>query len=196
MKTNKSKSKLILFLFPFSLVLSSCNISDYLNIKDSISNNIFPNLWDFLVQFLAFVIMSIIVVCFAYKPVKKFIETREELLNKEKSETFKNKKESEEILASSKKEIVLTHEKANKIIEEAKKEGENEKALILESASKEANKKIEEANEIIKAQKEKAKEEIKNEVSDVAISLSSKILEREVSDSDNKKLIDDFINKK
>lgn len=183
----------ILLLLPLSLFLSSCDLSEYFNISDSVADKIFPNVWDFLVQFIAFIIMIILIFIFAYKPIKKYIEKRQELMDKEVKDTFKNKKESEENLLNSKKEVALAHQKASKIIEDSIKEANEEKDKILVSANLEATKKIEEANVQIERNQKEAEKELKNEISDVAIKMSSKILEREVNDSDNKKIIDDFV---
>ena len=191
-KKNKGLLK-ILLLLPSSLFLSSCDLSEYFNISDSVADKIFPNVWDFLVQFIAFIIMIILIFIFAYKPIKKYIEKRQELMDKEVKDTFKNKKESEENLLNSKKEVVLAHQKASKIIEDSIKEANEEKDKILVSANLEATKKIEEANVQIERIQKEAEKELKNEISDVAIKMSSKILEREVNDSDNKKIIDDFV---
>lgn len=191
-KKNKGLLK-ILLLLPSSLFLSSCDLSEYFNISESVADKIFPNVWDFLVQFIAFIIMIILIFIFAYKPIKKYIEKRQELMDKEVKDTFKNKKESEENLLNSKKEVALAHQKASKIIEDSIKEANEEKDKILVSANLEATKKIEEANVQIERNQKEAEKELKNEISDVAIKMSSKILEREVNDSDNKKIIDDFV---
>lgn len=191
-KKNKGLLK-ILLLLPSSLFLNSCDLSEYFNISDSVADKIFPNVWDFLVQFIAFIIMIILIFIFAYKPIKKYIEKRQELMDKEVKDTFKNKKESEENLLNSKKEVALAHQKASKIIEDSIKEANEEKDKILVSANLEATKKIEEANVQIERNQKEAEKELKNEISDVAIKMSSKILEREVNDSDNKKIIDDFV---
>ena len=194
MKTFKKITK----IFPLFLILlsvTSCNINDYLNIGDDIASKIFPNVWDFLVQFLAFVIMVILITIFAYKPIKKYIKKRQDLLDEEVNETKKRNEEAKTNLLISQKEIALTHEKASKIIENATKEGNERKEEIILKANKEAENKIKEADEIIKKNKTEAKNELKIELSGIALDLSSKILEREVNENDNKKLIDDFVNK-
>ena len=43
-------------------------------------NKVFPNIWAFLVQLIAFIIMAVIVVKFAYKPVKNFLNKRREYI--------------------------------------------------------------------------------------------------------------------
>ncbi len=194
MKKFKKITKIIP-LFLILLSVSSCNINDYLNIGDDIASKIFPNVWDFLVQFLAFVIMVILITIFAYKPIKKYIKKRQDLLDEEVNETKKKTEEAKANLLISQKEIALTHEKASKIIENATKEGNERREEIILKANQEAENKIKEADEIIKKNKIEAKNEIKNELSDIALDLSSKILEREVNQTDNKKLIDDFVDK-
>lgn len=43
-------------------------------------NKVFPNIWAFLVQLFAFIIMSLIVIKFAYKPVSNFLKKEKNLL--------------------------------------------------------------------------------------------------------------------
>ncbi len=192
------KLKNILKISPLFLILisiTSCNIDDYLNLGEDIASKIFPNVWDFLVQFIAFILMIVLIIVFGYKPIKKFIEKRKSLMEEEVNEAKRKNDEANANLLASQKEIALTHEKASKIIESAVKEGNDRKDLIIADANKQAEMKIKEANIIIEKNKEEAKKEIKNEISDVALNLSSKILEREVNEEDNKKLIDDFVEK-
>ena len=192
MKKNKIAKTFILLFSLFSL--TSCDVQDFLNLKEEISQKLFPNVWAFLVQFIAFIIMCIIIIIFAYKPVKAYIEKRKELLENEVKETVANKDEVKLLKLETQKEIAISHKKANEIIERAQKEAEEKREEIITSADIEAQNKIKEANIIIEKDKLNAKKEIKNDLASVAIDLSSKILGREVSSSDNEKIINDFIN--
>ena len=194
MKRNNFKK--LFLLFPTLILLTSCNINDFLNIADEIKEKLFPNVWAFLVQFLAFIIMIVIVIVFAYKPVKKFIEARKEALNKEVKDTFEAKAKYESLQLEAQKEIALSHEKASEILKEAKKQGEIERNQIILDAEKEAKNKLEEADIAIERDKKAAEKDIKENITDVAFTISSKILEREVNKDDNKKIINDFINDK
>ena len=51
----------------------------------------------------------------------------------------------------------------------------------------------EKAKNDIDIERKKMKEEFTNEVIDVALSAASKVVEREINESDNKKLIESFI---
>lgn len=195
MKKNINKYLKFSIIFSFSLLLTSCNVSDFLNLKDEISQKLFPNVWAFLVQFLAFIIMCLIVFFFAYKPVKNYVQKRKDLLNNERNESLKNIEDSKVLKLESQKEIANSHKKASEIIESAKKEAEIRKEEIVESGEKIANSKITEANLEIERNKVEARKDIKKEIANAAIELSSKILEREITYEDNKKIIDEFIDK-
>ena len=68
-----------------------------------------------------------------------------------------------------------------------------EKENILKEANQEANKVKTNAYKAIEEEKSKAKQEIKEDIVDVAFTMTSKLLEREVRDEDNKKIVDDFV---
>lgn len=184
----------ILGIVPILLVLTSCDINDYLNLDEEIASKIFPNVWDFLVQFLAFIIMVILITIFAYKPIKRYVKKRQELLDKERDDTLKNKKESEETLLEAKETVRKSKEKATLIVEESKKTALEIKEKTLSDTKLEVEKMKLDATNDIEKQKEEALKEVKKETGELAILVSSKILEREVKEEDNKKIIDDFIN--
>lgn len=186
--------KISLVFLPSLLFLTSCNIEDFLSIGEEIPEKIFPNVWAFLVQFIAFILMIVLIVAFGYKPIKAFIEKREEMLDKEVKDTQAKNDEANKNLIASKAEVAELKNKASKIIDEAINEGNLKKDEIIENANKEADNIIKDAQLSIENDKKKANEEIKDELGEVALSLSSEILKREVSKEDNDRLIDDFIN--
>ncbi len=194
MLKKKKILKLSLLILPLSF-LTSCDINDFLHLKEDMADKIFPNIWDFLVQFIAFIIMIALVTIFAYKPIKKYLNKRKELLAKEVEEAKKNNEEAKANLMSSSKEIALAHQKAQEILKRANEEALSEKEKILHQANEEAKMQIIKANIEIENNKTKAEDELKKELGSVAIDLSKKVLEREVNEEDNAKIIDDFINK-
>lgn len=190
----KNILKISLISLPLLSLLTSCNIEDFLSIGEEIPEKIFPNVWAFLVQFIAFIIMIILIIVFGYKPIKAFIKKRQEMLDNEVKETLKKNEEASQNLADSKKEIVELKAKASNIIDNAINEGNEKKDEIIKKANEEADEIIKDAHLSIELDKEKASKEIKDELGDVALSLSSEILKREVKKEDNDRLIDDFIN--
>ena len=152
-------------------------LSDGLSLPtgDDFVSKVFPNIWAFLVQLLAFIIMSIIVIKFAYKPVSNFLKKRKEFINSNLNSA--QEKNSE----------------ANLKVEEAKTEAEKQKQEILLQAKLEANNKIIQAQQDIEKEKQKAVQEVHDDVVNLALEASKTLLTREVNSSDNQKLLNDFV---
>ena len=143
-------------------------------------NKLFPNGWEpLVVQLLAFGVLVLAGVFLAYKPVKK-------LLNERASYVEKNIKEAEDNIVKSQKE-------ARSIINEAKKDAIREHdEMIAQTKVEIQNSKLQADKEIAKS-KEKALDDIHNEIVNVALDASKAILNREINEEDNSRLIEDFI---
>ena len=72
-------------------------------------------------------------------------------------------------------------------------QAEGERSRILEEAAQEAERKRKQADADIALAKEKSKQDVQRQIVEVALAASSKILEREVSEQDSKKLVEDFV---
>lgn len=184
---------LILFL-PLALVLTSCNTDDLGNdLSNQIEAKLFPNIWAFLVQFIAFIIVALLVIKLGYKPVRKYLDKRRELLDNEVNETKKLNADAKENFLKSEKALADTKKGVTSIIEDAKKEANAKKEEILNEAFFEASKTKEKALLDIEKTKESVKKQLQDEIINVALDASSKILKREVNEKDNKRIINQFV---
>ena len=157
-------------------------------------NKLFPNGWEpLVVQLLAFGVLVLAGVFLAYKPVKK-------LLNERASYVEKNIKEAEEknsaafkLQQEAEDNIVKSQKEARSIINEAKKDAIREHdEMIAQTKVEIQNSKLQADKEIAKS-KEKALDDIHNEIVNVALDASKVILNREINEEDNSRLIEDFI---
>ena len=190
----KGKIKYLLTIFPVLFLLTSCSTDELGNsLSDSIEAKLIPNIWAFLVQLLAFIVLIIVVTKFAYKPVRKYLDKRSQILNDERKEAEELKQKAKENFYESEKKLAEVRDNASKIIDNAREKAKLEKENILKEANQEANKVKTNAYKAIEEEKSKAKQEIKEDIVDVAFTMTSKLLEREVSDEDNKKIVDDFV---
>ena len=140
-----------------------------------------PDLGLFLWNLLAFLILFFILKKTAWKPILKSLDEREKGISdslataeRGKKEMAQLKNENEALLAKAREERALllkeARETKDKIINEAK-----------EQAKLEANKIIIDARAAIEIQKMAALTELKNEVGNLVIGVSEKILRRELS---------------
>ena len=161
--------------------------------RKSFLEKLFPNLWDALAVFLAFIILLVVVFFVAYKPVKKLIKQRGDYVEGKMKNAEQLELEANEKVKDAEEKVIASNKEAMDIIEQAKKDALNEKALIKEQAKKEADQEVIRAKEEIQQEIEKSKDEIHEEIVNVALDASKKVLSREVSKEDNEKLIDEFI---
>jgi F-type H+-transporting ATPase subunit b len=75
----------------------------------------------------------------------------------------------------------------------AAKEADEEKKKILEAAQKEAERIVEQAHRDIDSEVEIARKELRKQLADQAVTRSREIIERELNDQDQKRLIADYI---
>jgi len=183
------KSKfLVLALSTFTL--SGC--ADAIK-KNDFLDKLFPNPWDALAVFLAFVLLLLAVFYFAYKPVKKLLKQRGDYVEGKIKNAEEREKESAKLLSEANENVKASRKEAMEIVEKAKEDANKERQAILDKAKEEKAAEIKRTKEEIAQEIEASKDEIHREIVSVAIDASSKVLEREVKKEDNEKLIDSFI---
>ncbi len=182
----------ILFTIMDDIMDAPGGIEDTLN-TETFLEKLIPNFWSFLVEFLALVVLIVVVFFIAYKPVKRMLKKRqdhieENIRSAEESNQIAqmNKSESEQLIIDSKKQ-------ANEIIESAKEKAIVEQHLIEEQSKEDIAKMKERAEEEIRLKEEESLKAIHDEMVDVAIDASSELLKRNLNTDDNKRLVQDFI---
>ena len=184
----KSKLALLTSSMVTSFALSGCDVQ-----LGDIKEKLFPDIWDFVAVFLAFIVLLIAVFFFAYKPVKKLLKQRGDYVEGKIKTAEEREEKSQQLLNEANEEVKAKKVEAMGIVEKAKEDAQKERAAILEKAKQEKEEEIKRTKEEIAQEIEASKDEIHREIVSVAIDASSKVLEREVNKKDNEKLIDSFI---
>lgn len=189
----KSRLLTLLLISSGSLLLSSCD-TDMIEEKVSTTvNNMLPNLWVTLIQLAMFVLIAILFMVFAYKPIKKKLEQRANYIDKNIKDSEKLIKESENKISEANATILASQKKAGEIVSTAQKNAE----IKAQAVEKELKETIEAqrvlAHKDIEDERKKMIEEANEHIVDTAIEASKQILKREVKIEDNDKYISDFI---
>lgn len=100
---------------------------------------------------------------------------------------------AERISEDNKKALKEAEVRAQQIRKEAIEEAEMLRAERIEKAKKDASKLLEDARNTIEQEKKQALSELRNEVAELAIKSASMIIEAELDQKRNKKLVDNFI---
>jgi F-type H+-transporting ATPase subunit b len=90
--------------------------------------------------------------------------------------------------------ILKAKEESAEIIKNATKKAQLRSDEIIVEAKNEANSIIKKANSDIEREKKHAINQMKDEITDMAFMIASKVVEKEIDAKDNDKLIEEFIN--
>ena len=162
-------------------------------IGETIRNNLIPSWTSFVMQIAAFIVLLVIVVFVAYKPVKRLLKQRQDYIEQEISDAEKNKAAAAINLAQSEESILASKKEASQIIEEAQNQAILRKEEILADARRQVEKMKLDAEADIARSRQEALDDIHHEMVEVALLTSQEILKREVNQKDDARLAKEFI---
>ncbi|MDD5016652.1 MAG: F0F1 ATP synthase subunit B [Eubacteriales bacterium] len=144
------------------------------------------------VHVLNVIILFVVLKLLLYKPVLKFMKKREnafadkvDQLDTRDKELIQKKQQYEQMMAAA-------HNEAAEIITKSNEMARDHAREILDNAKEHARDLVLRAKKEIEGEKVQARLDMKTEIADMAIQIAEKVLEREVSLDDNRKIIDEF----
>jgi F-type H+-transporting ATPase subunit b len=144
--------------------------------------------------FITFASFIIIFTKFAWKPILGALETRESSIKESMEAAEKAIMRAEQISRDNEAALKQAEAAAQRIRKEAVEEAEAIRTDRIEKAKDEAAKLLDQARATIQAEKKKALEDLRNEVADLAVKSARIILESEIDESKNRKLVNSYIN--
>ena len=147
----------------------------------------------FVWTIITFLILLGVLTRFAWKPLLKALETRENEISQSLEDAKKAKQELERLSAEGDEIIAKARSEAQGIVSEGKKAAEQLTATTLNKAKEEAMANLSAAKEQIKIERDKAIVEIKGEVVNLSLSIAEKLVKKNLSKEDNKSLIDESL---
>ena len=147
----------------------------------------------FVWTIITFLILLGVLTKFAWKPLLKALETRENEISQSLEDAEKAKQELERLSAESVEIIAKARSEAQGIVSEGKKAAEQLTATTLNKAKEEAMANLSAAKEQIKIERDKANVEIKGGVVNLSLSIAEKLVNKNLSKEDNKSLIDESL---
>ncbi len=159
------------------------NIDDYLRL----------NLYDAILVLISTTLIVLIVKKFFWNYVREYLDKRQAFIQSQLDESEKALAQSNELKAQYEASMANVKVEANEIIANAKAEAKAEANEIVSKAKANAEAMKEKAALDIENEKVKVKEQIKEEISEVAFLAASKVVEKELDETTHKKYVDDFI---
>ncbi len=152
------------------------------------------DLRDLLYRFINFALL-IIILFFVIKKsgLKDSLKGRIEEIKQRLEDLSREKEEAENKYQDIEKKLRDFEEEKKEIIEQFQKEGEAEKEKIIAEANERAKQIVEQAQLTIQQEMQSAKDRLKQEVLDLAAQKAQEIIEKEITEEDQDRLVDEFI---
>ena len=191
--SNKKKTLGILTTLVSLFSLTSCNTEMIQDRIETTVNNMLPNLWITLLQLGLFILVAILFIVIAYKPLKKKLNERADYIEKNIKDSETKALEAEEKIKEANRIVLNGQKKAGEIIQRAEKTAENKASELEKQLAETIEKQKQSAHSDIENERNKMLKEAKSEIISTAISTSKEILKRNVTVSDNDEYVNKFI---
>ena len=144
-------------------------------------------------QIFIFIILLFILKKIAWKPLLTALHTREQTIKDSIDQAEQLKKDAEILIEQNKKNMAEANVQSMKIINEAKDMANKMRDELITKANQDSRKLLDQAKAEITQEKESAMSDLRNEVSDLAIKAAEKIINDNLDEKRQKKIVNDFI---
>lgn len=149
--------------------------------------------WTFIAQICNLFLQVFLIKKFLFKPVRNILDKRREKADAEIQDAIRAKQEAAAIKSEYEQNMLEAREKANELLATAQKTATKQSEDLLREASEQAVAMKAKAEQDIALEKRKAVNEIKDEIGSMAMEIAGKVIEREISEKDHARLINEFI---
>jgi len=129
------------------------------------------------------------------KPLAKGLESRRQGIRDQLDDLEKQKADAEKQLAEYKARLARLGQEVEKIMAEYIKDGEVAKAKIIEEAKAVAEKLQEQAKKNIEHEFQKARQELKAEMVEQAVTMAEALIKKKIKDEDQERIIGEYLTK-
>jgi len=151
------------------------------------------NLWTMLFAWLNLIILYFIIKKIAFNPIKNMIDSRQKEIDDMYGDANKSRADAEAMKADYEEKMGHAKDESEEILRSAIRRAQLREEEILRDADKKAQRVLERAEEQANLERKRMVNEVKDEVSKMAIDIAAAVIERDVSEAEHKDLIDKFI---
>lgn len=151
------------------------------------------NFWTALFILLNTLLLLYVATKFLFVPVKNMIDSRQREIDSMYEAAGDAKAQAEALQSEYRQKLSAAQQTSERLVKEAVARGQAREDEIIRKANAEAAAIMDKASADIALEKKKAINDAKDEISGLAMAIAGKVVERELSDADQKQLIDRFI---
>jgi F-type H+-transporting ATPase subunit b len=143
-----------------------------------------------LIVFGAFVL---IIYKYFYPSLTEMVVAREKALREALDAAKRDRDEAAALLATHKTQLEASRAEAQKIIADGRAVADKMREQVLEDTKKQQDELLARAKRDIEGEKAKAIDDLRREAIDLALKGATKVIEKNLDDATNRKLVDDFL---
>ena len=149
--------------------------------------------WELLFQIVNTIILFVVLKKILFKPVLNIIDARENGIKEAIATGEQANNEGWALKAEYEQKLSLAKNEGQEIIKQATLRAEQKSDEIISIAKEEANSLKERANKDIAQERQKVMNELKNDISSIAILAASKVIEEDIDQAKHEEMINKFI---
>jgi F-type H+-transporting ATPase subunit b len=151
------------------------------------------NLGYLVSQIVNFTLLAVLLYFVAYKPILRMLDERSARIKKGLEDAEQASRRAAEIEQEFEQRMSEARKEGQEIIAQATQMSEKARQEILETAREESRAQIEKAKEEIGRERELAMADLRQQVADLSLSISEKVIGETLDEERQRKLIADFL---
>ena len=151
------------------------------------------NFWTMIFAWCNLLILYFVLRKLLFVPIKNMIDARQQEIDGMYSDAERSREDANAMKADYEEKISRAQEESEEILKNAVRRAQLREEEILCEANDKAARVMKRAEEQVEMEKKRAINEVKNEVSDMAIGIASAVIERDIDRKEHEALIDEFI---
>jgi len=161
-------------------------LEEVLNIINPMTSTVF---WSVIV----FVILIVILWRFVLKPVNRMMVKRQEEIQEAVNNADRQSQEAQKFIEGQKLQLEAAKKEARQIIEDSKVAARKIKEEIEEKAAEKSRTILDSALEEIRAERDRSVVAVKNQIIEIAMDATERIIGKSLSEEEHKKLIEESL---
>ena len=149
--------------------------------------------WTVILQILNLLLLMVLFKKYLFKPVMEILEKRQAEIEGHYQEAQQAETDAKAMKADYESKMAGARQEADRVIKTATESANAMSASIVEDARTQADQLKRRAQTEIDLERRRAFDEVKGELSGIALDIASQVIEREVNEKDHEAFIDEFI---
>ena len=151
------------------------------------------NLWEILISLANLLILFLLFKKFLFKPVQNVLNQRQSQVDKIYDDAAQDKAAAASMKQEYEARLDAAREEADTLVRNAVQTAQRKSDQIVSDANSQASHLKQKAEEEIALEKKQMLLDVKSEISEMAVNIASKVVEREIQKKDHENFVDEFI---